>query len=97
MLFGAYWLLNVVPFGSGNTASRTAWLLGEQYRRRGEGYELQATSYYADLQNAARAIMTTDTLPKATADRVQRTVRDEWGRGLITRCACSIFTEENLS
>jgi len=23
-------------------------------------------------------------LPKATADRVQRTVRDEWGRGLIT-------------
>jgi cellulose synthase operon protein C len=26
--------------------ARTAWLLGEQYRRRGEGYELQATSYY---------------------------------------------------
>jgi kynureninase len=23
-------------------------------------------------------------LPKAAADRVQRTVRDEWGRGLIT-------------
>ncbi len=26
--------------------ARTAWLLGEQFRRRGEGYELQATSYY---------------------------------------------------
>jgi predicted Zn-dependent protease len=25
---------------------RTAWLLAEQYRRRGEGYELQASSYY---------------------------------------------------
>src|SRR5262249_56989082 len=24
----AYWLLNVVPFGSGSTASRTAWLFG---------------------------------------------------------------------
>jgi cellulose synthase operon protein C len=26
--------------------ARTAWLLAEQYRRRGEGYELQATGYY---------------------------------------------------
>jgi tetratricopeptide (TPR) repeat protein len=25
---------------------RTAWLLAEQFRRRGEGYELQASSYY---------------------------------------------------
>jgi tetratricopeptide (TPR) repeat protein len=25
---------------------RTSWLLAEQFRRRGEGYELQATSYY---------------------------------------------------
>jgi cellulose synthase operon protein C len=26
--------------------ARTAWLLAEQYRRRGEGYELQASGYY---------------------------------------------------
>ena len=26
--------------------ARTAWLLAEQYRRRGEGYEVQAASYY---------------------------------------------------
>jgi len=26
--------------------ARTAWLLGEQYRRRGEGYDLQASGYY---------------------------------------------------
>jgi cellulose synthase operon protein C len=26
--------------------ARTAWLLAEQYRRRGEGYELQAAGYY---------------------------------------------------
>jgi tetratricopeptide (TPR) repeat protein len=26
--------------------ARTAWLLAEQFRRRGEGYELQAASYY---------------------------------------------------
>jgi kynureninase len=40
-------------------------------------FELPAELIYLDGNSLG-------TLPKATADRVQRAVRDEWGRGLIT-------------
>ena len=40
-------------------------------------FELPAEVIYLDGNSLGA-------LPKATADRVQRTVRDEWGRGLIT-------------
>jgi len=40
-------------------------------------FELPAEGIYLDGNSLGA-------LPKATADRLQRTVRDEWGRGLIT-------------